>query len=86
MEKGEEDFIIKKIIEKLKTADSTMIITIYQYLNKREEDIKIGRYNLDRIDLNHDEYIQHVKEGLQEAVLYINKYQELTNKERNIYI
>jgi hypothetical protein len=86
MEKGEEDFIIKKIIEKLKTADSTMIITIYQYLNKREEDIKRGRYNLDRIDLNHDEYIQHVKEELQEAVLYINKYQELTNKERNIYI
>lgn len=70
-------FSISKIIEKLQTADSIVIKTIYEYLSRAEVGLKKYGCSLDRTDLNHGDYIQHLKEELQDAVLYLNKYQNM---------
>lgn len=72
----------KEIIEEIKglveKADSIVLKTIREYLMRAEIGyIKYG-CTLDRTDLNHDDYLQHLKEELQDGVLYLNKYQEIT--------
>lgn len=70
--------IISEIIEKLQTADSIVIKTIYEYLMRADVGYKKYGCNLDRTDLNCNDYLQHLKEELQDGVLYLNKYQEMT--------
>ena len=75
---NKEDLDIQiEIIQRLKSADSVVIKTIYEYLTRAEVGLKKYGTDLDRNDLSHKDYIQHLKEELQDAVLYLNKYQQI---------
>lgn len=69
--------LIDKITKKIQTTDSIVLQTIDEYLSRAELGVKKYGVSLDRTDLNHNEYLQHLKEELQDAVLYINKYKSI---------
>lgn len=69
------DDLRKRIIEKINGCDSIVLQTIHQYIMRSEVGKKKYGCDLDRTDLDKLDYIQHLKEELQDAVLYINKFQ-----------
>ena len=60
--------------KQISKSDTIVKLTIYEFLARAElGKIKYG-CNLDRTDLIDMQYLQHLKEELMDAVLYLNKF------------
>jgi hypothetical protein len=65
--------------ERINNNDSIVKQTITELLDRAEKGkIKYGT-DLDRTDLIDMDYLQHMKEELMDAILYLNKYLKQNN-------
>ena len=63
-----------------KDADSIVQTTINEFLERASKGEKKYGTDLDRNDLIDLDYLQHLKEELQDGILYLNKFLSMQNK------
>ena len=70
--------------ERINKSDSIVKQTINEFLDRSEKGkIKYG-VNLDRTDLIDVDYLQHLKEELCDAILYLNKFVNIKKNDEKL--